>query len=117
MHLAAGFLLASVWFANGFGAKVLGLVPRHRQIVARFLGSRLAPSATMAIGFAEIAMAAWIVSGVQRPLCASVQAGTILLMNGLELRGARDLLLFPVLMPAANAALLGVAFWWAVSGG
>ena len=117
MHRAAAFLLASVWFTNGFGAKLLGLVPRHRLIVERFFGAAAAPLTTRAIGVAEIAMSAWILSGKERGWCAAAQAAVIISMNGLELLRARDLLLFPVLMPAANALLLGVAFWWSRAGG
>ncbi|HXT02321.1 MAG TPA: DoxX-like family protein [Elusimicrobiota bacterium] len=112
MHRAAAYLLASVWFSNGFGAKVAGLVPRHRLIVARFFGDGPAPAVTRLVGLAEIAMAAWILSGAHRPLCALAQAAVVATMNSLEYWRARDLLLFPVLMPVANAALLAVAFLW-----
>lgn len=112
MRRLAAFALAAVWFANGFGAKVLGLVPRHQLIVARFFGSERSSGLTRAIGCAEILMACWILSGRRRRLCAGTQAAVIITMNSLELWRARDLLLFPVLMPVANAVLLGVSFWW-----
>ena len=96
---------------NGLGAKLLGLVPRHREIVARFVGDASAPVATRLIGVAEILMAAWIASGRLPRACAWVIAGTLVAMNGLELWRARDLLLFPVLMPLANLGLIGLAFW------
>jgi hypothetical protein len=110
---AAAVGLAAVWLTSGAGAKLLGLVPRHQAIVARFFGDTLAWPATKAIGAAEVVMALWILSGRERMACAVVQAVTIVAMNALELWGARDLLLFPRLMPVANAALLAVAFWWA----
>lgn len=110
-------LLAGVWLANGLVAKVLGFVPRHRAIVARFFGDARAPFLTRMIGLGEIGMAVWILSGLQRPWCFAAQAILIVTMNALELLRARDLLLFPRLMPAANAALLLAAFWWSRQGG
>jgi hypothetical protein len=105
--------LAAVWLTSGLGAKLLGLVPRHQAIVARFFGDTYALPMTKLIGVAEVVMALWILSGRERKLCAVMQALAVVAMNGLELWGARDLLLFPRLMPVANAVLLLVAFWWA----
>jgi hypothetical protein len=105
-------VLASVWIANGLFAKLLGLVPRHQAIVARFFGEAAAPLLTRVIGGAEIVMALWIFSRVQRRSCAMTQAILIVMMNGLELWKARDLLLSPSLMVAGNALLLLLAFWW-----
>lgn len=97
---------------NGLGAKLLGLVPRHQLIVARFFGEANSLGMTRLIGLAEISMALWIISGSQRRLCALAQAVIIIAMNSLEIWRACDLLLFPVLMPLANALLLLIAFWW-----
>jgi hypothetical protein len=104
--------LAGVWLANGLGAKVLGLVPRHREIVARFVGDASAPIATRLIGVAEILMAVWIASGRTRRASAFAQAAALITMNTLELYRARDLLLFPRLMPLANVLLILLALWW-----
>jgi hypothetical protein len=104
--------LAAVWLGNGLLAKVLGFVPRHEEIVARFFGDAHARGIVVAIGLGEIAMAAWIVSGYRRRRCALAQATLVVAMNGLELWRARDLLLFPVLMPVANALLIALAFVW-----
>lgn len=109
---AATVLLAGVWLVNGFGAKLLGLVPRHQAIVARFFGEGDAPTLTRLIGGAEILMAVWILSGRSRRACAWSMAATLVAMNTLELWRARDLLLFPRLMPLANAALILLALWW-----
>ncbi len=32
------YLIAAVWIANGLFCKVLNLVPRHQEIVARIIG-------------------------------------------------------------------------------
>lgn len=105
-------MLATVWLANGLGAKLLGLVPRHQLIVARFFGAGDSLPITRLIGLAEIGMALWIVSGRGRRACFMAQAAVLVTMNSLELWRARDLLLFPVLMPLANAVLLLLAFYW-----
>lgn len=116
MQNGAGYLLAAVWLANGVGAKLLGLIPRHRLIVARFFGESNSYFVTASIGVAETAMAVWILSGRWRGACAIAQAIVVATMNSLELWRAPDLLLFPRLMPVANAGLLAVAWWWSRAG-
>jgi len=87
-------LIAAVWLINGLFCKVLGLVPRHREIVARILGPEHAAALTVMIGLAEIAMAIWIVSGVAKRLNAIAQIVIIATMNVLEFCLAPDLLLW-----------------------
>lgn len=52
---------AVVWLLFGIWFKVLGLVPRHRLIVAAVVGESGAGPLTVLIGVAETAMALWIV--------------------------------------------------------
>jgi len=88
------YFTALVWLINGLFCKVLNLVPRHQEIVARILGSGNAPTFTGLIGVAEIAMAIWILSRFRPILCAALQIFIILLMNMIEFFLAPDLLLF-----------------------
>jgi len=88
------YLIAAVWIANGLFCKVLNLVPRHREIVARIIGGVHADVLTRVIGFSEIAMAVWILSGIKTKLNALTQAVVIATMNGLEFMLAPDLLLW-----------------------
>lgn len=88
------YLIAAVWIANGLFCKVLNLVPRHQAIVARIIGAPHAGPLTRAIGFAEIAMAVWILSGIKTRLNAIVQALIIATMNTIEFVLAPDLLLW-----------------------
>jgi len=88
------YLIAAVWIANGLFCKVLNLIPRHREIVARIIGSAHAGVLTRAIGFSEIAMAAWILSGIKTKLNALTQVVVIATMNSLEFIMAPDLLLW-----------------------
>lgn len=88
------YLITAVWLANGLFCKVLNLVPRHQQIVARILGSGHAELLTKMIGFAEIAMAVWIVSGYWSRLNTIVQVMIIAAMNLMEFFLVPDLLLW-----------------------
>jgi hypothetical protein len=47
-HQTISYLIAAVWLINGLVCKVLNLVPRHREIVARILGDNHAPLFTTA---------------------------------------------------------------------
>jgi len=88
------YLIAAVWIANGLFCKVLNLVPRHQEIVARILGNDHAGLLTKAIGGSEIAMAIWILSRFQTRLNAITQITIIGTMNVLEFFLAPDLLLW-----------------------
>jgi DoxX-like family len=94
LHAALTYLLAAVWLVNGLLCKVLLLVPRHQEIVARILGPAHAPLLTRLIGLAEIGMAVWVLSGRWRRLCVLTQMGLVLTMNLLEYALAPDLLLW-----------------------
>ena len=88
------YLIAAVWIANGLFCKVLNFVPRHQEIVARIIGNAHAGVLTKAIGFSEVAMAVWILSGLRTKLNAITQVVVVAKMNGLEFIMAPDLLLW-----------------------
>jgi hypothetical protein len=88
------YLIAAVWLANGLFCKVLNLVPRHQEIVARILGSAHAELLTKMIGCAEIAMAVWVVSGYKSKVNAIMQVMIIGAMNLMEFFLVPDLLLW-----------------------
>jgi hypothetical protein len=94
MHIILTWLIATVWLANGLLCKVLGLVPRHEQIVARILGSEYAHPLTVLIGISEIAMAIWVISRLYIRLNAALQIAIVLTMNVIEFALAPDLLLW-----------------------
>lgn len=94
LHKIIHFLIALIWLVNGLICKVLDLVPRHRQIVAAILGEEHSLLLTRLIGISEIAMAAWVLSGIARRLNAVLQIATIATMNVLEFFLVPDLLLF-----------------------
>lgn len=88
------YLIASVWIANGFFCKVLNLIPRHAEIVARILGNQFARPITILIGISEIMMAIWILSNIKSKFNAIAQIAIIATMNTLEFVLAPDLLLW-----------------------
>lgn len=92
MRAALRIPIAAVCLVMGLGAKVLGLAPRHREIVSRILGEEHADTLTLVIGLGEILLAAWILSGRYPRLCVAVQIGLVATMNVIESTLARDLL-------------------------
>lgn len=94
MRKTITWFIALVWLINGLFCKVLKLVPRHEQIVARILGSEYSRPLTLAIGFAEVLMAVWILTGWKRRLNALMQILVIATMNTIEFLVVPDLLLW-----------------------
>lgn len=88
------YFIAFVWIANGLFCKVLNLVPRHQEIVARILGDDYARPLTFLIGISEVIMAIWILSGYKSKWNAWTQIGVVGLMNTLEFILVPDLLLW-----------------------
>lgn len=88
------YLVAMIWLANGLFCKVLHLVPRHEQIVARILGNDYSRLFTTIIGISEMLMAVWIVSGIKPRLNVIMQIVVIATMNTIEFILAADLLLW-----------------------
>ncbi len=94
LYKATVYIIAFVWIVNGLFCKILHLVPRHEQIVARILGDQYSGLLTLLIGISEIVIAAWILSGIRSRLNTIVQITIIALMNILEFILAPDLLLW-----------------------
>ncbi len=94
IHKLLTYFISAVWIANGLFCKVLNLVPRHEQIVARILGNDNSRVFTIAIGLSEIIMAIWILSNFKSRLNAIAQIFIIATMNTLEFILVPDLLLW-----------------------
>lgn len=84
LHKFIAYAIALVWIINGLLCKVLNLVPRHQEIVAAILGENYAKELTIAIGFGELIMAAWILSNWKPRLNAFIQIMIVAIMNTLE---------------------------------
>ena len=104
-HRVLTVAIAGVWIVFGLYCKVLDLVPRHEEIVARILGATYSASITRAIGGLEVLMGLWILTGVRRRLAAVTQMVLVAVMNLLEILLARDLLLW-----GPSNALFALAF-------
>jgi len=111
LHRILTYSIAAVWLVNGLFCKVLNLVERHEQIVARILGTDHARPLTLLIGLSEIVMAAWIVSGFRSRLNALAQIAIVGTMNVLEFALVPDLLLWGR-MNAAFAFLFILAVYY-----
>jgi hypothetical protein len=91
-HQILNYLIAAVWSINGLACKVLNLVPRHREIVARILGYDHASFLTIIIGILETLMAVWILSRIMPRINAITQIIIIATMNIIEFFVVPDLL-------------------------
>lgn len=92
-YIILRWCIGVVWLANGLLCKVLRLVPRHEQIVARILGTSYARPLTLLIGVLETCMAIWVFTGVKSKLNTWLQILAIATMNLLEFILVPDLLL------------------------
>lgn len=92
IHWILSISIALVWMVNGFFCKVLNLVPRHEQIVARILGDSYSRPLTVLIGLSEILMAIWILSRISPRMNAIIQIIIVATMNILEFILVPDLL-------------------------
>ena len=110
-HKILTFCIAAVWLANGLFCKVLNFVPRHQEIVARILGNEYAFLLTKAIGFSEILMCIWILSGIKKRFCAITQITIVLTMNLIEFIFAKDLLLFGKMNALFAVLFVGVVYF------
>jgi hypothetical protein len=84
IHDLGAILIAGVWLVNGLVCKVMGLVPRHEQIVAGILGVAIAKPLTIFIGCMEILMSVWVLTKIKSKWSAVLQIVLVGLMNVLE---------------------------------
>lgn len=94
IHKVLIYLISIVWFGNGLFCKVLNLVPRHNELVARILGIEYSKVIILLIGFLEVLMAIWILSGFKSKTNAVIQMMLVIIMNIIEFSYASDLLLW-----------------------
>jgi uncharacterized membrane protein YphA (DoxX/SURF4 family) len=111
-----GIFIAGVWIFHGLYSKIFDGVPRHKMIVARILGEPIADVAVVSIGILEILLGCWVLRGIYRRTCASVQTLGLISMNTLEIILARDLLISALGMVALNLIFISLIWWWALRG-
>ncbi len=105
------YLIAGVWLVNGLYCKVLNQVPRHQEIVGAILGTEYAPLLSQLIGFSEIIMAIWILSGFEKRVNSILQIAVVLTMNFLEFFLVRDLLMWGGLNFLFALLFCGLVYW------
>ena len=107
--------LAAVWLVHGLYNKLLGGAPRHLAIVQSVpgLGGPTGARMLVAVGLAEVGIAAWMISRRAPLWCAAVQTLLLLAMNVVELTFARPLLLSPAGLLPVNLVFLSMV--WAVA--
>ncbi len=110
-HRVLTYCIATIWLVNGLFCKLLHMVPRHEQIVARILGSTHSAIFTQLIGVSEILMAVWIVTRIKPRLNAGLQMLIIATMNTIEFLLARDLLLFGGVNAVLAAVLIAAIYY------
>jgi len=93
-HLLLNYLIAAVWLVNGLFCKVLNMAPRHEEIVATLLGGSHSRMLTLLIGYAEVFMTVWIISGRFSRINAVIQIAVIAVMNSIEFIYVPKLLLW-----------------------
>ena len=104
-------LIATVWLANGQFCKVLNLVPRHEQIVARILGDDYSRTLTVLIGLSEVVMAIWVLTKFKTKFNAIAQMTVVGTMNILEFIFVPDLLLWGRLNAVFAFLFIGLVYY------
>ncbi len=109
-------IIGGIWIFHGLYSKLLDGIPRHRQIVGRVVGNRIAGPATKAIGLFEVSLGIWIFTGWQPIGCAAVQTLALVGMNTVEILLAADLLISAAGMLILNLGFLLLVWHWALAG-
>ncbi|MBC9797774.1 DoxX-like family protein [Sinomicrobium weinanense] len=105
------FFITGVWLINGLVCKMLNLVPRHQQIVARILGEDHSRHLTILIGFSEIIMGIWVLTRFKSKFNAITQIIIVVIMNTLEFILTPDLLLWGRLNAVFALLFVGLVYY------
>ena len=104
--------IAAVWLYEGLWCKVLGRMPSQAEVVAAVpgLGPRFGTAFLKVLGLVEVAIAAWVMFGIEPGLCAIVQTALLVVLNVNGLLWARHIIHDPAGMIVKNVAFL-VLVW------
>jgi uncharacterized membrane protein YphA (DoxX/SURF4 family) len=100
--------VAGVWIYEGLWCKILGREKNELRIVQAVprLGERYGRAFLLALGWVELALGAWVLSGWAPGLCALVQTVLLVALNGNGLLFSRHLIHDPAGMVFKNFAFL-----------
>lgn len=110
------FCVASIWLYEGLWCKVLGKAPRQEGIVKAvpLFESGMAAQVLVGLGYVEIALGAWFLSGWTPGWAAIAQTALLVPMNTVGLLYAREQIHDPAGMVLKNAGLLVLG--WVAAG-
>lgn len=108
--------VAAVWLYEGLWCKLLRGQPHEARVVASvpYFGPRFGTYVLGAIGVVEVALAAWVMSGIAPVACALAQTLLLVAMNGAGLYWSRQQIPDPAGMVVKNFAFLMLA--WVLAG-
>lgn len=100
--------IAGVWLFQGLWCKVLGRVPRHARVVEAtpLFGRRGAGWFLVSLGWLEVLLACWVLSGIALQEAALVQTALLVMMNTGGIMWARHIIADPVGMLFQNFAFV-----------
>jgi len=104
--------VAAVWLYEGLWCKILGRAPLQVQVVAavpRF-GTSYGLVFLKMLGALEIALAAWVISGIAPGACAIAETAVLVLLNANGIMWARHIIHEPAGMIVKNLAFLVLAW-------
>lgn len=108
--------VAAVWLYEGLWCKLLRGSPRELEVVKAVprWGPRFGLPFLLALGVVEVAVAAWVWSGVEPYLCAWVETVLLVSLNASGMLWSRPLIHDPAGMVVKNFAFLVLA--WVAAG-
>ncbi|MGD0074721.1 MAG: DoxX-like family protein [Candidatus Binataceae bacterium] len=104
--------VAAVWLYEGLWCKVFGRSPLEAQVVAKVprFGPRFGQLFLKALGVIEVALAAWVISGILPGACAIAEMTLLVVLNANGVLWSRDIIPDPVGMLVKNLAFF-VLVW------
>ncbi len=104
--------VAAVWLYEGLWCKVFGRSPLEAQVVAKVpgFGPRFGQLFLKALGVIEVALAAWVISGILPGACAIAEMTLLVVLNVNGVLWSRDIIPDSVGMLVKNVAFF-VLVW------
>lgn len=104
--------VAAVWIYEGLWCKILGRAPNELRIVQAVpgYGPRFGKPFLLTLGWVELALGLWVLSGIAPGLCALAQTVLLIGLNASGLLFSRHLIHEPGAMVLKNAAFLVLAW-------
>jgi hypothetical protein len=104
--------VAGVWIYEGLWCKILGRAPDELRVVEAVprLGPRYGAAFLHALGWVELALGLWVLSGVAPGVCALAQTVLLIGLNSAGLLFSRHAIHDPAGMVFKNFAFLVLAW-------